>query len=445
MPRAPLVSIMTSQPLELVCMDFLSLEESKGGVKDILVITDHFTRYAVAVPTKNQTANTTADALFHNFLCHYGFPQRLHSDQGRNFESKVIKRLCELGNTHKSRTTPYHPMGNGQCERFNRTLLDMLGTLPPQAKVNWKAQVAPLVHAYNCMRSEATGYSPHYLMFGRQPRIPIDLLLGVSEEIQAEAAKYDTYVDKLKGRMTEAYRLAANTSAKLKERHKERYDHRTRGATISPGDRVLRRNTGYTGPHKLEDTWSSEIYVVREQPDLTTPVYKVVPEGKSGPTKTLHRNMLLPVGFINEDEDFNRPVVSSKPKAPTTRATKRDDPSSDSDTSDDSIVEVTLSPDLAAELDDGVPETSNQPEDQDDLEDNQEEEPEVEAGGGTLVDDTPEDTSQPLSETSEVDEPEEDEEEDDKPEEDVPEVQPSSRPVRNRQPPQWYRSGDYVI
>ena len=58
MPRAPLVSIMTSQPLELVCMDFLSLEESKGGVKDILVITDHFTRYAVAVPTKNQTANT---------------------------------------------------------------------------------------------------------------------------------------------------------------------------------------------------------------------------------------------------------------------------------------------------------------------------------------------------------------------------------------------------
>ena len=69
----------------------------------------------------------------------------------------------------------------------------------------------------------------------------------------------------------------------------------------------------------------------------------------------------------------------------------------------------------------------------------------MEAGGGTLVDDTPEDTSQPLSETSEVYEPEEDEEEDDKPEEDVPEVQPSSRPVRNRQPPQWYRSGDYVI
>jgi hypothetical protein len=80
--RAPLVSVVTSQPLELLCMDFLSLEPSKGAIENILVITDHFTKYAITIPCKNQSAKTTAKALFHKFIEHYGFPHRLHSDQG---------------------------------------------------------------------------------------------------------------------------------------------------------------------------------------------------------------------------------------------------------------------------------------------------------------------------------------------------------------------------
>ena len=132
--RAPLVNIHTTYPLELVCIDYLTLEPSKGGISNVLIITDHFTKYALAIPTKNQTAKTTAEAFYNNFVVNYGIPTRLHSDQGVNFESEIIKELCQITNMKKTHTTPYHPQGNAGPERFNRTLLDMLGTLENEKK-----------------------------------------------------------------------------------------------------------------------------------------------------------------------------------------------------------------------------------------------------------------------------------------------------------------------
>jgi transposase InsO family protein len=93
--------------------------------------------------------------------------------------SNLIKELYELTGIHQSRTTPYHPMGNGQCERFNRTLLEMLGSLEPDQKKDWKSYIAPLVHAYNCTRHESTSYSPFFQMFNCHPRLPVDLAFGI--------------------------------------------------------------------------------------------------------------------------------------------------------------------------------------------------------------------------------------------------------------------------
>ena len=97
---------------------------------------------------------------------HYGFPEKILSDQGQNFESKLLEELCLLAQVKKLRTTPYRPKGNGSCEWFNRTLISMLGTLLEEFKAEWMNHVNTLTYAYNCARSNATGFSPYYLLYG---------------------------------------------------------------------------------------------------------------------------------------------------------------------------------------------------------------------------------------------------------------------------------------
>lgn len=326
---ASMVNIESSQPLELLCLDFLKLEMSKGGFENILVMTDHFTRFAYAIPTKNQSAYTTAKCLWENFIQYYSFPSRLHSDQGRNFESKVILELCRLAGITKSRTTPYHPQGNGETERFNQTLLNMLGTLNDDQKSDWKSYVLPLVHAYNATRHESTGYSPHFLMFGWHPRLALDAFFGTATD-NLSVRSHDTYVGKLKKRLEFAYKTATRESEKSGMRHKARYDRKVRSSVLHPGDRVLLKNVGIRGKHKLANKWERCPFVVVQQPDAGIPVYVIKREHGSKQTKTVHRNLLLPIGslplndrftcFENDKQTVHKSTVSDK-RSPDTNGT----------------------------------------------------------------------------------------------------------------------------
>lgn len=295
--RAPLTNIVTTQPFELVCIDFLHLDKCKGGYEYILVVTDHFTRFAQSYATTSKSGKTAANLIFNDYALKFGFPSRIHHDQGGEFENQLFSQLKKLSGMAGSRTTPYHPMGNGQVERMNRTLLQMLKTLTETQKSNWKESINKLMYAYNCTRCEVTGYSPFYLLFGRSPRLPVDMLFGLYSE--TSFANHRDYVEKWRKGMDEAYAIANDNAKKATEKSKRYYDMKVRSSVLQPGERVLVKNlTPRGGPGKLRDYWEDTIHTVVRQMGPDLPIYEVRPERGKGRSRVLQRNLLMSCDYL---------------------------------------------------------------------------------------------------------------------------------------------------
>ena len=198
-----------------------------------------------AYATQNKSVKTVANKLYNDFILRYGFPSKIHHDQGGEFENKLFSRLKQLCNISHSHTTPYHPQGNGQVKQFNHTLISMLRTLPESYKSNWKEHLNKVVHAYNCSRNDSTGYSPFYLLFGHHPRLPIDLVFDI--DLSSDYQSYPAYVLIWKTAMEEAYKLASKKSQESGACAKAYYDRKLCSSVLHPNDHVLVCNLSEQG------------------------------------------------------------------------------------------------------------------------------------------------------------------------------------------------------
>ena len=218
----------------------------------------------------------------------------------------MIQELCKIAGVKKLHTTPYHPQSNGQCERFNSTLCNMLGTLSDEEKSDWKSHLGCMTHAYNCTKHVSTTYSPYYLMFSRHPRLPIDCEFGLHKPNCSDNCSKSRYTQKLRRRLNYAHKKAGKYSSGQAQKYKTSYDRSVKGPQLQVNDLVLVKIVAHKARHKIQDKWESEEYIVLEQPIPGTPVYRVrLVTGTK--VRTLHRNLLLPLGVkyhpdIDSDE-----------------------------------------------------------------------------------------------------------------------------------------------
>ena len=149
-PKAPLCCIRAHAPLKLIHIDFINVEltmelNKLPSIKNVLVITDHFTRYALAFVMRDQMAKTVAKVLYEWFITMFGTPTKLLSDCSTNFTSALVQELCTAFGIQKCWTTAYHIQCNGQVEHFCHTLFRMIGKLAKDKKAQWEQHLPELL------------------------------------------------------------------------------------------------------------------------------------------------------------------------------------------------------------------------------------------------------------------------------------------------------------
>ena len=288
-PRAKLQVSKVGAPMERVGIDILGpLTKTRHGNRYVLVISDYFTRWTEAFAMQNIEAVTVADVLVNEFICRYGIPRQIHSDQGRQFESEVFQQLCLLFGIDKTRSTAYHPQSNGLVERFNRTLLNMLTKCIAADQRDWDQKLPLLMLAYRSSEHDSTGYSPSQMMLGREVELPVDLLYGPPPESRLDKCQY---VMDMKEHLEDVHKLAREKMLKASDRQKRTYDHRAKQYSYTDGDLVwLQTMRKRSLSPKLQYSWEGPYRVVQRLTDL---VYRIQ-RGPQSATKIVHHNHLKP-------------------------------------------------------------------------------------------------------------------------------------------------------
>ena len=267
--RAPMQTYTAGEPLERMAIDVMGeLHLSKSRNKCVVVAMDYFTKFVFLLPLPNHKAKTIAEALVKEVFTKFGIPKFLHSDRGTDFMSNLFRETCNLFRIDKTLTTPWRPQSDGMVERMNRTLGAMLRQYTSENQDDWDEYLPYCALAYNSSYHSSTSYSPNFLMFGREFRVPLELVLPVPDEdlaMKTGENSVDHVVRKMQIAMQLAYGVTRDKLQSSAVMQKHYYDRKAKPNQWTAGQSVWlynpRRRKGRTP--KLDKPWEGPFAIVK--------------------------------------------------------------------------------------------------------------------------------------------------------------------------------------
>ncbi|MGH0120359.1 UNVERIFIED_CONTAM: hypothetical protein FKN15_067744 [Acipenser sinensis] len=310
--HAPLQQYQVGGPMERVAVDVLGpFPRSKRGNRFVLVALDYFTKWPEAYALPDQEAETVAEALLEGFFSRFGVPQELHSDQGRNFESRVFAGMCRHLGIKKTRTTPLHPQSDRLVERFNRTLAMQLAVTTAAHQRDWDTHLPVVLLACRSAVQDSTACTPALLMLGRELRTPAELAFGRPPDAPSVPPGPE-YARRLQDRLESAHSFARDQLKAAGVRQKRNYDLRVRGRHFTAGELVWvfspKRQRGRCP--KLDSHWLGPCHVLERIGDVAYRV-QLPPRGRK---VVLHRDRLAP--YLGRHQAPSDPAAPDSPLLP---------------------------------------------------------------------------------------------------------------------------------
>ena len=239
--RAPLQPLPADGIFSRLHMDILcNLPKTTDNYNQILLVVCPFSKWCEAFPMRTGTAAETARLLYDNIICRYGAPREFVSDRGQHFMSKLIQELCDIFQITKRQTSNYHPQSNAATERMNSTIAQTLRIFCDKEQTNWAKILPSVMMSYRMtVATQSTGYTPYYLVFGREPRFPIDTTLRL-DTTRRLGGNADAELKSIMHDLAVAREIAESNIQNAQEKYKTQFDKKTEEPTFRIEDRVAR-------------------------------------------------------------------------------------------------------------------------------------------------------------------------------------------------------------
>ena len=286
---------------------FGPIQQTERGNQYILTIVDHFSRFAKAIPLQRHTAQIVAEELTTKWFDEYGEPMQIHTDQGAEFESTLMKELTKLLGIEKCRTVAFKPSSDGMVERYNKTIVDCI-SMAKHESAHWDLVVGKCVSAYNSTVHATTGFTPNKLWLGREVFHNADLMLPRKPE--EDPPTREKYVQRWEDDMRLTYRIARETIGRNVKVQKKYYDRRANLIAYKEGDQVMLKDYSphIRGHRKLADRWVGPYFILDVLSDIN---FRVILNPNSKP-KVVHHDRLKRYHARNGKPDVSWVIARSR-------------------------------------------------------------------------------------------------------------------------------------